>query len=73
MSWNYRIVKLTTDDEDLFMLREVYYDSKGGLVAYCEPSTISESEGGMIEVLKMMQAALDKPVINAEDFKGEMQ
>lgn len=68
MKWNYRIVKLTTDGEDLFMLREVYY-IEGKPHSWCEPSTMSETLEGMNEVFKMMQAALDKPVLDAEkDF-----
>jgi len=69
-SWDYRIIKriwynkLHEDHQDMFDLREVYYDENGD-VDYMTDAYITEhSIEDMRETLKWMLESLDKPVID---------
>jgi hypothetical protein len=68
--WNYRIVKriwynkLHEDNQEMFDLREVYYDENGD-VDYMTDAYITEhSIEDMRETLQWMLESLDKPVID---------
>jgi hypothetical protein len=71
MSWNYRVVKSKEGDLDWYEIHEAYYDD-----GQSYPSVITQNPsapaGNSIEDLKenieTMLLALEKPVLNSEDF-----
>ena len=70
MTWNYRVIKHTTDDVIYYGIHEVYYDDKQ------EPSSYSEDSiapyGQTLEEIKSdlekMVTALSKPVLDVKIF-----
>ena len=71
--WNYRIVKriwynkLHEDHQEMFDLREVYYDENGD-VDYMTDAYITEhSIEDMRETLQWMLESLEKPVIEEKN------
>lgn len=71
--WNYRIVKriwynkLHEDHQEMFDLREVYYDENGD-VDYMTDAYITEhSIENMRETLQWMLESLEKPVIEEKN------
>ena len=75
MHWNHRVVDLTAENEgdELFAIREVFYNDDGAPVGYIEPSIVSETMEGLTKVLDRMKEALTQPVLKPEDFKGDMR
>ena len=74
-SWNHRVVDLTAENEgdELFAIREVFYNDDGVPTGYIEPSIVSETMEGLAKVLDRMKEALAQPVLKPEDFKGDMR
>ena len=78
MSWNYRVVRKrvymgkTMNSEVRFAIHETYYDSDKPVSITTDPM---EPYGETLEELKndlaYMVAALEKPVLNWEDFKNK--
>ena len=75
MSWNYRLVKCTQGDLELYAIHEVYYDvrvgkGKGAPYAITElpVSVIGQSKGDIMTTLRNMERALTMPTLNYEDF-----
>ena len=75
-TWDYRIVKriwynkLHEDNQEMFDLREVYYDENGD-VDYMTDAYITEhSIEDMRETLQWMIESLDKPVIDEKNNEG---
>ena len=70
MTWNYRVVHTTEDEEEAFAIYEVFYDEQG------EPEARTESPsypaGANIEALREdvrhYLAALDQPVLEDHLF-----
>ena len=71
MSWSLRVVKTSGRDEDYYEVREVYYDPMGALLGHCTATASGESIQEIREYLQRMLDALDKKVINVEQFKEE--
>ena len=73
MSWNYRVIhRKTTDPEepDTFAIHEVYYNNGGSpvMVTVSEIAPISDSYNGLDKVLKHYMKAIQKPILEYEDF-----
>ena len=70
MSWNYRVLRYeTVNDEPFYGIHEVYYDGttpSGHTVK--EARVGGESLDEIRDILKMMGEALNKPIL---DFKPE--
>lgn len=72
--WNHRVVRRTEDDEELLSLHEAHYAD--GADPAGRPDTITlhpvapyaEDIDGLRQVLDRMRAALDKPVLDYDDF-----
>lgn len=68
MSWNYRAVVEHCGDEDVYTLREVYYDAAGNINGW-SPSP-AEPHGDSLDELRAdlerMRAALDKPALEED-------
>ncbi len=66
MSWNYRVIKFPAG---FFGLYEVYYDSAGNPNGYLDASlTRWETSEEIAGSLKLMQEALEKPIIDYTDM-----
>lgn len=70
MTWNYRLVRVPLDGEDVVCVVEVYYEGET-ITSWCQASA---PQGGdrdeyMSDVLHMMVAA-SKPIIAARDLPG---
>jgi hypothetical protein len=64
MSWNYRII----EHEDRFGLHVVHYTKDGSLQSFRqEPAFVWDKGGSMEEVLEMMKAAANRPVLQYAD------
>lgn len=68
--WNYRVIKTVEDEEELFGIHEVHYDSNGNVRAYTERATGVVWEGGEdpTKILAYMAKALTLPVLTPADF-----
>jgi len=69
MSWNYRVVKFT-EDEDYYEIKEVFYDADGKPVGYSDAVCGSDTYEGLFKCMSMMQSAHAKPVLEEEVFYG---
>ena len=69
--WNYRVIKFKEDAEEYLEIQEVYYDTLGKPMGYCNASVVGETLGEIETVLQMMTSALSKPVLkfNKEKVK----
>lgn len=75
MSWNYRVVKaavtneLTGTTEEMYHVREVYYDDTGKPTGYCGASVSNwETVEDLKSSVELMRQAFDKPVVEQRDF-----
>lgn len=67
MSWNYRVMKHTSDDASWYGLHEVFYD--GDKVSYtANPAFVSDSLEELKDVYEMIGESFKKPIL---DFKDE--
>jgi len=72
--WNYRIIEFVEDDGNIWRaIHEVHYDDEGNPVTYTEEAAsigwnVSEGDSTPTEILNMMSACLDKPVLVEKDF-----
>jgi hypothetical protein len=75
MSWNYRVVKFNGGeenfDEPYYEVKEVYYNSDGSLMGYCDATVSSDTFEGLIEVLDQMKADAHRIIIDEEEFFRE--
>ena len=73
MHWNYRIVFM--EDErwgDQWMeLREVFYNDAGEPIGHSSTTVIGDSLDDVAECLRLMQEAVEKPVLKHADFIGK--
>jgi hypothetical protein len=71
MSWNYRVVKITEDDDDYFAIHEVYYNEDGSIRVMTEsPVPVGgESVDSLRSSLQMMMSCLDKDVLVENEIK----
>ena len=76
MSWNHRVVRRTVNYKNIehvyYSIHEVYYDPDGSIYGWvAEPAqpygeTLEELE----DDLKLIQSAVNLPVIDEEDLPG---
>ena len=73
MSWNYRIMKRTSEDGyEYYALNEVFYNKDKSLKAYSlTDEVVGDSPAEIIAILQMMlrDAKKDVPVLTENDFK----
>jgi hypothetical protein len=67
MSWNYRVVRFTEEDE-YYEIKEVFYDIENNPVGYSDAVCGSETYEGLFKCMSLMQSAHAKPVIDEEEF-----
>ena len=71
--WNYRIVDMACDDEEpIYEIREVYYNSHNQPFAHGSAGVVGESMGEMKEAIELMELAFTKPVLLSTcDFEND--
>ena len=76
--WSYRVLKQHYEGkgeepwvEVEYGIVEAYFDEDGEPVGYCDPHVLGNSVEELRSVLAMMHTALDKPILETGDFKGE--
>lgn len=75
--WNYRIIEFATHEGEPAWreLREVYYDDSGRPRAYGAVAQVAwnadEDPATPYSIVARMRAALDKPILDAQDFGAE--
>lgn len=72
MTWNYRVTKRKILGEDVFEIREVYYDKKGKVEAWSgdaiEPCATSKVD--LQKDLVRMVEATTKPIIDLDELEA---
>jgi hypothetical protein len=63
--WNYRVVKHKDEatQEEYLEINEVYYDTLGKPMGYCNATVCGETLGEIESVLQMMSQALTKATL----------
>lgn len=72
MSWNYRVISTKSEDgEDILVVSEVYYNSKGEIKAVSEdPVYLAEENINTLkEVLKKIHDAFEKEVLVYDEIE----
>jgi hypothetical protein len=71
--WNNRVVRTTVDDTEKYEIHEVYYDANDKIEAWTRDAvapygeTLEELRE---DILHMLRAVDNAPVLNAEDLPG---
>lgn len=73
MHWNYRVVFMEDDrwGDQWTELREVFYNEKGEPVGHSATTVMGDDLDEVVECLRLMGEATDKPVLRAGDFVGK--
>lgn len=70
MSWNYRVLKRETKEGEFFAVHEVFYDDEGN-PKKCTVEPVfpqGTSENDLERRIELYREALEKPILNYEDF-----
>jgi len=71
MSWNYRVIAKTHEDEIFFSIHEVFY-TEDGIPNTCTVDAVSVGGNNLREIaetLNFMRLALVKTILNFTDFE----
>ena len=71
MTWNYRVLKHVTKGGSWYQIHEVYYNKDDGSISSCSedaPAPFGETVEELQEVVELMKAAFNKPIIPYEDI-----
>ena len=75
MKWNYRVVRREDETEDsgsFFAIEEVYYNAEGTPRSHTDgAAVVAGDREGLGWALEKMREALDKPVLDAENWPHE--
>lgn len=70
MSWNYRVIKHSNENETWYGIHEVYYGTNDQPHSWTEDSiVISDSPEGLRLILSSMMKCLDKEILGMEQGK----
>jgi hypothetical protein len=67
MTWNLRLVNLSSPYEDYFEIREVYYDTMGKPIGHSNAAVGGEDRLEVDRYIQMCKEALDKPILKFAD------
>lgn len=72
-TWNYRVLYSKENEEDCFAVHEVYYNKEGKPYLYTESPSVVSSEKitGLNQVMRMFYEAMNKPVLDKNNFPEE--
>ena len=70
MTWNHRVVHQSVGGEDFYGIHEVFYDDEGkaNMVTQEAVGAWGDDIPGLQETLEWMHNALDKPILEYDDF-----
>lgn len=72
MIWNFRVLANRYSVGYVFEIVEVYYDDEGNPVSCTGPIGISSDDPkNLPDVFEMMRSALDKPILDSENWPNE--
>jgi hypothetical protein len=78
MTWNLRLVNMSSPYEDYFEIREVYYDAMGRPIGHSNASIGGEDRLEIDRYIELAKIALDKPILKfannentSTDYKRE--
>jgi len=63
MTWNLRLVNMSSPYEDYFEIREVFYDNMGKPIAHSKAAIGGEDRLEVDRYIELAKLALDKPII----------
>ena len=70
MSWNYRVIAFREEHDDYYEICAVYYDENKQTEYYTQNQSVFwTEEDDPKEEISRISMALDKPVLEAADFK----
>jgi hypothetical protein len=71
MTWNHRVfnIKDQNGGEDLFEVRETYYNDKNEIIGSCSLSVMSEKVEGLKWIAEQIVKSADQPVLMPNDKK----
>jgi hypothetical protein len=67
MTWNLRLVNMSSLYEDYFEIREVYYDTIGKPIGHCNAAIGGEDRLEIDRYIEKCKEALDKPILKFAD------
>ena len=67
MSWNLRLVNMSSPYEDYFEIREVYYDTMGKPIGHSNAAIGGEDRLEVDRYIELAKLALDKPILKFHD------
>jgi hypothetical protein len=70
MTWNLRLVDMSTAYEDYLEIREVYYDTMGKPIAHSNAAIGGEDRLEVYRYIEMAKQALDKPILKFADIES---
>lgn len=62
MYWNHRVVRIKGNDPE-YQLAEVYYEN-GKPASYCVPFMVGETKKDLRKLVKRLQQATKRPIVN---------
>lgn len=71
MHWNHRVFNIKEENggEDLFEVRETYYDENKNVIGSCSLSVMSETVEGLKWIAEQIVKCADQPVLIPDDEK----
>ena len=74
MTWNLRLVLLTTATEEPYMeLREVFYDNEGVPVGHTRATVGGETLDEVQQYLDRAHSGIMRPILRNSDFVGKFK
>ena len=70
MTWNLRLVNMSSPYEDYFEIREVFYDNMGKPIAHSKAAIGGEDRLEVDRYIELAKLALDKPIIKFADHEN---
>jgi hypothetical protein len=67
MTWNLRLVDMSSPYEDYFEICEVFYDTMGKPIGYSKAAIGGEDRLEVDRYIEMCKDALDKPILKFAD------
>jgi hypothetical protein len=70
MTWNLRLVNMSSPYEDYFEIREVYYDTMGKPIGHTKAAIGGEDRLEVDRYIELAKLALDKPILKFADHEN---
>jgi len=70
MTWNLRLVNMSSAYEDYFEIREVFYDTMGKPIGHSKAAIGGEDRLEIDRYIELAKLALDKPILKFADHEN---